>query len=89
MRGRKLIAILLMLVFSIPLAPVSQVGDLLSSNQLQEEIMHNTCKEIHKAESDMTLHPPSTQTLHPEPLYSPVSLYSRQADDIFTPPPNL
>lgn len=89
MKGQKRIAIILMLVFSIPLAPVSQVGDLLSSNQLQEEIMHGNCKEIHKAEPELYLYPPSSQTLHPEPLFSHESLYTRQADDITTPPPNV
>jgi hypothetical protein len=39
--GRKtVIVVFLMLIFSIPLLPISQLGNLLSSNQLQEEIVH-------------------------------------------------
>jgi hypothetical protein len=92
MRGKKIIAIVLMLVFCIPLVPVSQVGDLLSSNQLQEEINHPAMgKEIHSASSDLIHYAVQFSANINVPLQLPADerFTSRQADDIQTPPPNL
>jgi hypothetical protein len=92
MKGKKIIAIILMLVFCIPLMPISQVGSLLSSNQLQEEINHPAAgKEIHAGSSDM-IHQVVQLSAHiilPMQLPADERFTSRQADDIQTPPPNM
>lgn len=92
MKGKKIIAVILMLVFCIPLIPISQVGDLLSSNQLQEEIIHpSAVKDIHTESSDMIHYVVHISSLISNPLQQPVdeTFKSRQADDIQTPPPNM
>lgn len=92
MRGKQCIAIMLILIFSIPLLPIAPVGDLLSSNQLQEEIIHPTvAKEVEYAEHTL-LYPlldfaePDAQALR---ICLIEQLTSRHADDINTPPPNM
>ena len=92
MKGKKFIAIILMLVFCIPLVPVSQVGGLLSSNQLQEEISHPAMgKEIHSGTSDLIHYAVQFSTNINIPLQMPADerFTSRQADDVQTPPPNM
>ena len=92
MKRKKIIAILLILVFSIPLTPVSQVGSLLSSNQLQEEIVHAAaCKAIHTQDPDLIHYftPVSDLELNNSIIIFDEAFTSRQADDIQTPPPNM
>ena len=92
MKGKKIIAIILILVFSVPLIPVSQVGSLLSSNQLQEEIVHaSVSKAIHSQEPDLihNFAPVSDLELSYSLLIADEAFTSRQADDIQTRPPNM
>jgi len=90
--GRKsLIAVFLMLIFSIPLLPIAQVGNLLSSNQLQEEIVHSPLgKEVMNQDNDLIhqLVQLSDISVLPQRLCLNEHILSRQADDINTPPPN-
>ncbi len=50
MKLKSIIATLLIIVLSIPMLPVREVGQLLSSNQMTEEIPHgtDTCKSFGK-----------------------------------------
>ena len=92
MTGKKIIAIILILVFSVPLVPVSQVGSLLSSNQLQEEIVHaSVSKAIQSQEPDLIQKfvPISDLELNYSLMIADEAFTSRQADDIQTPPPNM
>ncbi len=90
--GRKtLIAVFLMLIFSIPLLPIAQVGSLLSSNQLQEEIVHSPLgKEVVNQDNDLIHQLVQFSDITVQPLERCFSehIHSRQADDITTPPPN-
>ncbi|TAG99693.1 MAG: hypothetical protein EAZ17_07230 [Sphingobacteriales bacterium] len=90
--GRKsLIAVFLMLIFSIPLLPIAQVGNLLSSNQLQEEIVHSPLgKEVVNQDNDLIHQLVQLSDITVQPLGRCFSEHflSRQADDINTPPPN-
>jgi len=90
--GRKsLIAGFLMLIFSIPLLPIAEVGNLLSSNQLQEEIVHSPLgKEVMNQDNDLIhqLVQLSDISVQPQRLCLNEHILSRQADDINTPPPN-
>jgi hypothetical protein len=90
--GRKsLIAVFLMLIFSIPLLPIAQVGNLLSSNQLQEEIVHSSLgKEVVNQDNDLIHQLVQFSDIIVQPLGRCFSehILSRQADDINTPPPN-
>lgn len=90
--GRKsVISVLLMLIFSILLLPIAQVGSLLSSNQLQEEIVHSPLgKEVVSQDNDLIhqLVLPSDIAIQPSGCCFNEHILSRQADDINTPPPN-
>jgi hypothetical protein len=90
--GRKtIIAVFLMLIFSIPLLPIAQVGNLLSSNQLQEEIVHSPLgKEVVNQDNDLIhqLVLPSDIAIQPLGRCFNEHILTRQADDINTPPPN-
>jgi hypothetical protein len=80
-----------MLIFSIPLLPIAQVGNLLSSNQLQEEIVHSPLgKEVMNQDNDLIhqLVQLSDISVQPQRLCLNEHILSRQADDINTPPPN-
>ena len=91
--GRKeIIAVFLMLIFSIPLLPIAQVGNLLSSNQLQEEIVHSTLgKEVLNQDNDLIHQLVQLSDISVQPLGVCLNehILSRQADDINTPPPNM
>lgn len=90
--GRKTtIAVFLMLIFSIPLLPIAQVGNLLSSSQLQEEIVHSPLgKEVVNQDNDLIHQLVQLSDIVVQPLDPCLNehILSRQADDINTPPPN-
>lgn len=91
MGRNKIIAVFLMLIFSIPLLPIAQVGTLLSSSQLQEEIVHSPLgKEVVNHDNDLIhcLVLLSDMTVQPLPQCFSEHVLTRQADDINTPPPN-
>lgn len=92
MKGKKTIALFLILVFSLPLVPASGSGGLPAATQLQEEVIHPIAgKEVHREESDLQhLFPLAIlQTDTPVFTSGAESIHSRQADDITTPPPNM
>ena len=92
MSGKKIIAIILILVFSVPLVPVSQVGSLLSSNQLQEEIVHASVGKAIQSQEPDHIHyfaPVTDLQSNFSPVITDEAFTSRQADDIQTPPPNM
>ncbi len=90
---KKLISLLLIMVFAIPLAPVMQVGGLLYQNQLSEE---NSAHSLSVAkQGDATEQENDHAVLLKFTWISSVphkiideTLLSRQKDDITTPPPN-
>lgn len=95
MLKRKIICLFLILVFTIPVMPVFQVGVLLGSNLLTEEIAHSNSdgpvklseKEIHSfkfilAKFDNGFNKDKKWEMDER-------FISRQADDIQTPPPNM
>jgi hypothetical protein len=91
MRGKKFFAILLLLIFSIPLIPIPQTGSFLSSGQLQEEIEDAPkSKEALSYDNGILHHADALPETDKGklPLCLAVQVVSRQADDIFTPPPN-
>ena len=80
-----------MLIFSIPLLPIAQVGNLLSSSQLQEEILHPPVgKEVVNQDNDLIHQLMLLTDLAGQPSVPCINehILSRQADDINTPPPN-
>lgn len=92
MGKKSLVAVFLMLIFSIPLLPIAQVGNLLSSNQLQEEIVHSPLgKEVVNQDNDLIHQIVQVSDIIVQPLGLCISehILSRQADDINTPPPNV
>lgn len=84
-------AILLMLIFSTPLIPLPQTGSFLGFSQLQEEVEDAPTSKQALSYDNGFLH---QADMLPEtdkgklPVCLAIQVVSRQADDIFTPPPN-
>lgn len=84
-----------MLVFTIPVLPLSEVGALLGSNLLTEEISHANAdspvklaeKEIHS--SLFTLSMVHDGSILEKKWEKDERFISREVDDIQTPPPNM
>jgi hypothetical protein len=94
MLKKRIISFFLVLVFAIPVLPVIQVGSFLYQNQFSEELSGHGLSLIKK---DADTKPDSHHFIFPESAVTriatlPIGLderfYSRQADDIMTPPPN-
>lgn len=91
---KKIIGLFLILVFSILMMPVTQVGVILAQGQLTEEIF-SAAEDISKfKESEHhTFFAEAHQLPSAAELLAIVEtdehIRSRQADDIQTPPPNL
>lgn len=97
MLKRKIIGILLILVFLIPVIPVWQVGLLLGTNGLTEEIAHSSAydgpvklaeKEIHSY-NNVNISDLESGFNSGKKWEMDEKFISRQADDIQTPPPNM
>jgi hypothetical protein len=89
---KRVIAIVLILVFSIPLIPVSQVGFLLSTNQMTEEIVHESVAHPIQADSSDLIHDfvaSSQVVVNDHKISTDEDFTTRQADDVQTPPPNV
>lgn len=92
MGHKKIIGLLLVLVFMIPVLPVVQVGTMLSQNQLTEELPHASPDQVkYRASEQMNcILLPANNTRENEACPNTKETFrSRQADDIFTPPPNI
>jgi hypothetical protein len=91
---RKIIGLFLILVFTIPVLPVLQVGELLGSNMLTEEISHSHTdtpvklseKEIHSIFSFLSV---DNGVRCEQKVEMDERFISRQVDDVQTPPPNM
>jgi len=94
MLKKRIISFFLILVFAIPVLPVMQVGCFLYQNQFTEEISAHGFSIVKKgeaAEQDMSyaqFQLSLRNTSHAERISTDEKLFSRQADDITTPPPN-
>lgn len=90
---KKIIGLFLLLVFSIQLMPIMQIGLVLAEGQLTEE--QCSINEDHSKLKETSLHllPGELQLFSTDLLTCMVThhenLNSRHADDIQTPPPNL
>lgn len=92
MRIKRIIAVVLIFVFSIPLIPVSQVGFLLSSNQMTEEVVHESVAQPLQADASEFFHvilPNGNVVINYHKTSTDEDIRSRQADDVQTPPPNM
>jgi hypothetical protein len=96
MLRKKLIGIVLILVFLIPVMPVWQVGQLLGTNALTEEISHSSASDSPAKLAEKEIHTIGLYVATPEDGFNPTKKWendekfiSRQADDIQTPPPNM
>lgn len=92
MRIKRIIAVVLILVFSIPLIPVSQVGFLISSNQMTEEVVHESVAYPLQADASELFHvflPNGNVMINYHKTSTDEDIRSRQADDVQTPPPNM
>ena len=95
MLRKKVIGIVLILVFLIPVIPVWEVGQLLGTNALTEELAHPSNdgpvklseKEIHTF--NMNIAKLENGFNSSKKWEKDEKFISRQADDIQTPPPNL
>jgi hypothetical protein len=94
MLKKRVISFFLVLVFAIPVLPVMQVGCFLYQNQFTEEISAHGFSIVKKgeaAEQDIC-HAQLQLCLRNISTADNISidekLFSRQADDITTPPPN-
>lgn len=98
MKWKQVIAIICLLVLGTQVLPVKQLGALLSSNTMTEEIPHglDDGKDISKAEfakSNMVMPPGIAvssflNNISREYFHFAVTLPSFHAGDIHTPPPN-
>lgn len=95
MPGKRIISFFLILVFTIPVLPLSEVGALLGSNILTEEISHANAdgplklseKEIHSSQFSLSI---VRDGFNMEKKWEKDERFiSRQGDDIQTPPPNM
>ena len=95
MRRKKIRGVVLILVFLIPVIPVWEVGQLLGTNALTEEISHSANdgpgklseKEIHAFNLNIAKLDDGFNSGKKWEMDE--KFISRQADDIQTPPPNL
>jgi hypothetical protein len=94
MLKKRITSLFLILVFTIPVLPVLQVGSFLYQNQFNEEISSHgfsIVKQGEAAENDISQasllisHRISSSA---EKMTINEKLLSRQADDVSTPPPN-
>jgi hypothetical protein len=95
---RKILVGFFILLFSFQIAPVQQVGSLLYSNQLMEEMPHGQDTGYLKFADDNCKHFDYTHivSFHKEILSGSfltgkavdVKIITRSSDDIQTPPPN-
>jgi hypothetical protein len=95
MLRKKAIGVVLILVFLIPVLPVWEVGLLLGSNTLTEELSHASNDNPVKI-SEKEIHAFHLNIATLENRFNPGKKWekdekfiSRQADDIQTPPPNM
>jgi len=98
MLKKRVISVFFLMLFSFQLLPLRQVGSLLYSNQLMEEISHgsetgnakfgDTSKNIDYFFTENSI---SLLSLAASLLLSPLddNFKSRSSDDIQTPPPNF
>jgi len=95
MLRKRIIGFFLILVFTIPVLPVSEVGALLGSNLLTEEISHaNADSPVKLAEKEIHSSIFSLSVVHDgfileKKWEKDEHFISRQVDDIQTPPPNM
>lgn len=96
MLRKKIIGVVLILVFLIPVIPVWQVGVLLGSNGLTEEIAHTHATDGPVKLSEKEIHFYAVNVSKLESSFNlgkkremDEKFISRQADDIQTPPPNM
>lgn len=100
MLRRKIIAVFLVLVFSIPLIPTVQVGTLLYQNQMNEEIPHGSadapikCNPLNEEVHKCFYHSLSFSIEQNTTVHSAIYIHSSEripafhVADIFVPPPN-
>jgi hypothetical protein len=95
MAVKRIIGFFLILVFTIPVLPLSEVGALLGSNLLTEEISHANAdgplklaeKEIHSSIFSLSV---AQDGFNLETKWEKDERFiSRQVDDVQTPPPNM
>jgi hypothetical protein len=95
MAGKRIIGFFLILVFTIPVLPISEVGALLGSNLLTEEISHsNADGPLKLAEKEIQSSVFVLSMVHDgfileKKWEKDERFISRQVDDIQTPPPNM
>ncbi len=95
MLRKRIIGFFLLLVFMIPVLPLSEVGALLGSDLLTEEISHAnadgpiklTEKEIHSSIFSLSI--VHDGFILEKKRETDERFTSRQVDDIQTPPPNM
>jgi hypothetical protein len=96
MHRKKIIGFVLILVFLIPVMPVWQVGLLLGTNGLTEEVAHTFANDGPVKLSEKEIHFYNVNISKLESSFNAGKKWemdekfiSRQADDIQTPPPNM
>ncbi|MDB5230902.1 MAG: hypothetical protein JWN76_1707 [Chitinophagaceae bacterium] len=97
MQLKKLIGLLLVFVMALQVLPVKQVGCLLSSNQLQEEMPHEDINKPDAKDFGKTIflhdhyldHSLEANLSSPSFFIYDAALPPHISEDILTPPPNL
>jgi hypothetical protein len=94
MLKKRIISIVLVMVFAIPIIPVIQVGGLLYQNQLTEEMSGHSISivkqggETEHFTQQINLPFSVLVLVSAAPIIIDEKFMSRHADDIQTPPPN-
>jgi hypothetical protein len=98
MFSKRIIGLFFILLFSFQLAPALQIGSFLYSNQMTEEIPHNTDDSGMKFQDNSLKHFYNTLSDHGNNELTTgffligkavdVKVITRSSDDIQTPPPN-
>jgi hypothetical protein len=93
---KKLIGLFLLIVLAIQVLPVKQVGSLLMSNQIQEEIPHSLdvdyCKKMESKSEfvshSIQFHPINFLSSHEHHVLYNVQIPKNHSCEILVPPPN-
>jgi hypothetical protein len=98
MKLKKIIAVICLMVLSTQVIPLRQIGAMLFSNQLTEELAHGAdCVKKPCEEKELHTYFPSAFDLQPQTLsginnhsmYAHVRLVNLHVAEVPTPPPNL